>query len=480
MVRYEAIAFACGGRDCRVGRRVWRADHRGGATADEAGVQVEILDASNTVVATARGPVTLAVGTNAGNGTLSGTLTVDATDGIASFTGLWIDKAATGYTLAATSGSLTGATSSAFNVDPGAPVQLAFAAQPTDAQGNVVIAPAVAVGITDSFGNQTTASDTVTVAIKNNPWAGLLSGGGSLSGTVTAAASNGVATFSDLRVDNPGAGYTLAATSGALPAATSAPFSIKLAIHEISAGEYHTCAVTAAGAYCWGADFVGQLGHPVDSAGNIPVPGLVSGGMPFMQVSGGNVHSCGITAQGAAYCWGANYTGQLGNGDNVEHDRPVAVSGSHVFASISAGAGSTCGVTTASGSAAEDRQVYCWGYNGSGELGNNSTTSSNVPVRVAEPLQTTAHAISVSVARGGDHVCARTAAAFYCWGDNALGQLGNGTTTNSGAGERSHGLHGQQHRHGRRPLVRRGCDLPRLVLGCQRLWSAREQHDDRQ
>ena len=160
-------------------------------------VQVEIRDANNNLVTTARDPVTIAFGNNAGSGNLSGTQVVNAINGIASFSGLWIDKAATGYTLAATSGSLTGATSAAFAVTPGAPSKLGFAAQPTNALGNAAVNPAVQVTINDFYNNRTAATSQVTVALPTtppgNPWATAYSVGATLSGTVTVAAVGGAA-----------------------------------------------------------------------------------------------------------------------------------------------------------------------------------------------------------------------------------------------------------------------------------------------
>src|SRR3989441_1419993 len=94
-------------------------------------VQVEVQDAGGNRITTARNAVTLAIGTNPGSGTLSGTLTANAVAGVATFSGLSIDKAGTGYTLTAGSGTLTGATSAAFDIAPGAPAQLAFTVQPT-------------------------------------------------------------------------------------------------------------------------------------------------------------------------------------------------------------------------------------------------------------------------------------------------------------------------------------------------------------
>jgi alpha-tubulin suppressor-like RCC1 family protein len=93
-------------------------------------------------------------------------------------------------------------------------------------------------------------------------------------------------------------------------------------------------------------------------------------------ITAGNSHSCGITGDGAAYCWGRNDHGQLGDGTVANGSTPRLVSGGFTFAAISAGASVTCGVTS-------NGAAFCWGLNASGQLGDGSTTDSNVPVRVA-------------------------------------------------------------------------------------------------
>src|SRR5207247_1476800 len=137
-----------------------------------------ITDASN---------VTVAIGTNAGGGTLSGTVTVAASGGIATFSTLSIDKVGTGYTLTAADGSLGGATSGTFNITPAAADHLVFGVQPTNTVAGVAISPAVTVKTLDQFANLVTAdTSSVTVAIGTN------AGNGTLSGTVTVAAVGGV------------------------------------------------------------------------------------------------------------------------------------------------------------------------------------------------------------------------------------------------------------------------------------------------
>ncbi|HLL52693.1 MAG TPA: hemagglutinin, partial [Myxococcaceae bacterium] len=183
-------------------------------------VQVAVRDAFGNLVTTATDTITLSLGANPGGGTLSGSVTVNAVNGVATFSNLSLDKAGTGYTLVAASGSLAGATSAAFDVGPGVPNRLVLLDQPTSTVAGLPITPAVRVAIDDAFGNRTNATANVTLALAANP------SGGTLAGTVTVAAVAGVATFSNLAVDRTGVGYTLAASSGSLTGATSAPFDI--------------------------------------------------------------------------------------------------------------------------------------------------------------------------------------------------------------------------------------------------------------
>jgi len=142
-------------------------------------------------------------------------------------------------------------------------------------------------------------------------------------------------------------------------------------------GGFHSCGVTAFGeAYCWGRNDSGQLGDPSRPV-NSSVPVLVSGGHTWTSVTGGSYHSCGVTTAGTAYCWGAENSGQLGNGGTLGDNSvtPVLVSGGHTWAAVTGGQWHSCGVTTTD-------VAYCWGGHLYGGLGNGTITHSSVPVRV--------------------------------------------------------------------------------------------------
>jgi alpha-tubulin suppressor-like RCC1 family protein len=206
------------------------------------------------------------------------------------------------------------------------------------------------------------------------------------------------------------------------PVAVSLPNGVT-AFASLTAGMSHTCALTATGAaWCWGYNVIGQLGDNSDTDRYAPVavtpPSGVTG---FTTLSGGSFHTCGLSNTGAAYCWGYNEFGQLGidNNSTLYSFTPMAVTlpnGVTGFSRIVAGDDHTCALTSAGA-------AYCWGKNGSGQLGNNSQSDSFTPVAVSLPAGVTGF---TNLAAGENHTCALTSTGLaYCWGLGAHGQLGN-------------------------------------------------------
>ena len=194
------------------------------ATAITPAVTVIVQDAGGNTVTTSTATVTIAIGTNPGAGTLTGTVSTTANAGIATFSTLSINKAGVGYTLTSASTGLTSTTSTAFTVTPGVAAKVVYAQQPTATVAGVAISPAVTVTVQDAGGNTVTSSAaTVTIAIGTNP------GAGTLSGTVSVNAVSGVATFNTLSINKVGTGYTLTAASTGLTSATSTTFNITVA-----------------------------------------------------------------------------------------------------------------------------------------------------------------------------------------------------------------------------------------------------------
>jgi alpha-tubulin suppressor-like RCC1 family protein len=204
----------------------------------------------------------------------------------------------------------------------------------------------------------------------------------------------------------------------------------------IAAGLQHTCGLTNTGAaYCWGFNDSGQLGTGSSTQPSIALPVPVTGGHSFSVLTAGMAHTCGITTDGAAYCWGNNDFGQLGGGDTTSthpSSVPVAVLRGHTFAGISAGGTHTCGVTT-SGAA------YCWGNDGAGNLGagpgagtgDPSFAESRAPVAVAGG-HTFSDVSASGISYPAGHSCGLTTnGTAYCWGGNDWGELGNGSAGES-------------------------------------------------
>jgi putative cell wall-binding protein/alpha-tubulin suppressor-like RCC1 family protein len=192
----------------------------------------------------------------------------------------------------------------------------------------------------------------------------------------------------------------------------------------VALGGNFSCALTSGGGVkCWGFNEVGQLGNGTSTDSSVPVDvvGLASG---VVSVSAGDQHSCALTSGGAVKCWGgAPWSGQLGNGGTSSSSVPVDVIGlGSGVVSVSAGQGHTCAVTLGGA-------VRCWGENDYGQLGNGSVTGSGLGVGVPVDVVGLGSG-AVMVAGGGRHTCAVTSdGAVKCWGENTDGELGDGTTT---------------------------------------------------
>ena len=415
-------------------------------------VEVSIQDALGSLVASATGEVTVALGENPGGGMLVGTTTQSTIDGVASFSDLLVDRGGTGYTLVASSASATTATSASFDV-----TALVFSSA--------------------SAGWYYTCGLTTTGAAYCWGDGGLL-GDGAQIGSPTPVPVSGGRTFASVDaggihtcgVTPDGTAYCWGGnghgrlgdgtrTSRTAPVAVAGGF----AFASVGAGNGHTCGVTTSGtAYCWGYNDDGRVGgvtaedscNILDISGNhiigiipctlTPVP--VSGALSFASISAAT-QTCGVTTSGTAYCWGANQVGQLGTMVQLDQctvvtacashycDRenrscsvtPVAVSRGLTFASVSGGDRYACGVTRTG-------TAYCWGSNRWGQLGDGSLgpedcglfegPCSRTPVQVAGGFT------FASVSAGDYHACGvTTTGTAYCWGYGGNGRLGDGTTT---------------------------------------------------
>ncbi|MEM7129112.1 MAG: hypothetical protein AAF702_22460 [Chloroflexota bacterium] len=191
-------------------------------------------------------------------------------------------------------------------------------------------------------------------------------------------------------------------------------------IKSIGAGVYHTCAVMAStgGVKCWGKNTSGELGDGTTTHRQVPtdVAALSDG---VSEIAAGYGHTCALMGDGSVKCWGNNAYGQLGNNSWTSSPTPFDVIGlSGQATAITAGERFTCALMQLG-------NVKCWGLNANGELGNVTTTNSNIPIDVSG-LPTSV----VAIEAGEHHTCAQTSSGqMKCWGLNRFGQLGDGTTT---------------------------------------------------
>jgi alpha-tubulin suppressor-like RCC1 family protein len=217
------------------------------------------------------------------------------------------------------------------------------------------------------------------------------------------------------------------------------------AITQITAGWSHTCALDSTGkAYCWGYNGNGELGNGNSGSGtNSSVPVAVKADDPtdalynktITQIAAGYRHTCVLDSTGKAYCWGHNGNGQLGTGDVISSNVPVPVQSNDpgdafynkTITQITVGYFHTCALDS-------DGKAYCWGYNGSGQLGTGDTINSNIPVSVQsnDPGDAFYNKIITKISTGHSHTCALDSISrAYCWGSNDYGQLGTGDATSS-------------------------------------------------
>jgi len=441
-----------------------------GATPLAPAVRVAIQDALGSTVPGATTPVTLALAANPRGSTLAGTTTVSAVGGIATFGDLSVDRPGSGYTLAAAAPALVGATSAPFGVrltftavtvgaDHTCAVTVSGAGYcwgdnffgqlgdgtRTQRTAPVLIAGGLRFAAVDAGSWHTCGVTTVGAAYcwGYNAFGQL--GEGSTVQQLTPVAVVGGLTFSTLSaghlhtcgITTDGTAYCWGDNDvdqvgdGTTIASRTSPVSVAGGLHVsvISAGWGHTCVVTEdAAANCWGDNRFGQLGLG-DGSGvyRTAIPVAVAGGVPFRAVSAGDSHTCGVSTDNTTYCWGWN-TGQLGDGTHVNRASPTPVAGGFSFATVEAGGrvdpqtrevAYSCGVTT-------NHQALCWGNDTNGRLGDGNGGDTSTPVPVVGGLS------FFSVSPWFRHTCGVTPdGAAYCWGDNSSGALGNGTTASS-------------------------------------------------
>jgi len=413
---------------------------------------VTIQDANGKAVESASNTVTMTLTTAEGISAMSGITTVSAVAGVATFSGLVINKAASGYRLTASSANLPDAVTVPFSVIAGPVSKLAFTSEPATTIARTAI-PNIQVSVQDAVGNVVVTS----AAIINLRLVGD-AGGATLLGSTSLSANRGIANFQGVMVSEPGSGYTIAAEASGLSAAVSKPFdqtvgaatqlaflsdppstspgaaiealsvavkdaagnTIKSATNSITlsigtnsetATLSGTTTMTAVQGVATFSDIsIDKRGTYILSATTVGLnpgtsrPFTVREALRFVSITSGYFHSCGRDTNGIAWCWGQNSEGQLGSASPDVTLSPVAVSGNLLFGMLGAGRNHTCGVADVIG--------YCWGGN----------VGAGIPSTVPGGLS------FVSVLAGYGHSCGVTTShTGYCWGVNASGELGNGT-----------------------------------------------------
>jgi alpha-tubulin suppressor-like RCC1 family protein len=219
-------------------------------------------------------------------------------------------------------------------------------------------------------------------------------------------------------------------TSSLTPVAVTGGALANKTVTQITAGQDHTCALISDGTItCWGYNGVGTLGTGdlIDSNVPVAITGGALTGKTVTQITAGSGHTCALLTDGTVACWGFNYAGGLGTGDLSSVNVPVAITGGaltgETVTQITAGGYHTCALIS-------DGTVSCWGLNNSGQLGTGDLIDSNVPVAITGGAFT---GVTISqITAGYQHTCALIAdGGIACTGDDSYGQLGTGDNTDS-------------------------------------------------
>lgn len=221
-----------------------------------------------------------------------------------------------------------------------------------------------------------------------------------------------------VRCWGPGGSFRLGNGDNAtsfVPPQTATPTGLGSGISIIGAGFLHGCAGNNSTAYCWGYNFNGQIGNGTGGAGtDAPTPVALSGIGGVTSIAASVSFTCVATTSGAAMCWGDNGSGRLGDGTTTNRLAPVAVNGlSSGVTAVASGSDHACALKTGG-------TVWCWGANAKGQLGNGTTDPSSTPVQVNVSGPAT------SITAGSQFSCAVVAGGVECWGANSFNQLGNG------------------------------------------------------
>jgi alpha-tubulin suppressor-like RCC1 family protein len=272
------------------------------------------------------------------------------------------------------------------------------------------LAKPLVVKLTDSAGNPVSGAATAWIIDLD---------GAAQTQQITSSGANGETQITPTMGGVPGT-YSITAAINGQSVVFSGISNITLAsgLKSLGSNLFANCGVATNGAgFCWGNNFGGQLGNAAATGPHTgPMP--VSGGYTFSQISVGDFMTCGLATTGLVYCWGDPLNGVFGNGTAPGGSTvmtPIQAASGRTFSQISVGS-SPCGISSG--------VTYCWGHNGVGELGTGDTVSHWSPVAVSVPSGVS----FATVVSGGNSSCGLTpAGAAYCWGDNYNGSLGVGS-----------------------------------------------------
>ena len=189
---------------------------------------------------------------------------------------------------------------------------------------------------------------------------------------------------------------------------------------KISLGSGHSCSILNGELFCWGFNNNGQLGNASSRSINTPI--RIGNNSDWTHITSKNYHTCGIRNNGELYCWGDNIYGQLGDGTNGVDDEdrgankniPIRIGNNSDWTHISSGYSHTCGF--------RNNQLFCWGRNNYGQLGDGTNTRKNIPTLIGNNSDWR------DISLGGSHTCGiRNKGELFCWGRNNSGNLGDET-----------------------------------------------------
>ncbi|MCC7131097.1 MAG: Ig-like domain-containing protein [Gemmatimonadales bacterium] len=378
-------------------------------------------------------PVSFVVVT--GGGALNANVVLSDADGLSNVR--WtLGTAAGTQSVSASAGALAPATFTA-TATPDLPAEIVVLSG-----GNQTAAPgaqlndSIVVKMVDQYGNGVSGVTIDWVAAQGN-------GSASPTSSVTNATGR---TATKWTIGTKGGPMTLTARSGTIQTPVGGAAFIGFAT--VTAGGRSSCGIDAGGVlYCWGFNGDGQLGIGTGPAGSGPIYAAPQALAPvtnqtFASINGGMFHNCAVTFSHVGYCWGDNNNGQVGVGSNNRStNEPSSIDVSIPFLSISAGRVHSCGISIGG-------RGYCWGSNERGQLGASvafDTTTvpgttlvtfhdTNKPVELGSPFGSGTYFFGPwdwsAIAAGGVHTCAvRQGGNAYCWGLGREGQLGNGTNS---------------------------------------------------